>query len=84
MRFKEKNLLRQAEALPGTGGGKEVEMTFDQLAKHVEQLNREVGGIQVAIEWIKFILGGQTALMIAVLGLSWRAKFWAKKTNNRR
>ena len=76
-------MLQQLEELPGTGGGKEVRMTFERMAFHVEQLNREVGGILVAIEWIKFILAGQSALMIAVLGLSWRAKFWAKRTNNR-
>ena len=59
---------------------------IEEALKSVSILNREMGGVLSSIQWIKYILGTQTTLLIAVLGFSWRSWAWAKKNgkNNKK
>jgi len=57
-------------------------MTWETMCQHIEVLNREMGAVQTSIEWIKYILSGQLTLLVAILALSWRTKYWIKRNGN--
>ena len=59
-------------------------MNWEQVCQHIEILNREMGGVLVSIQWIKYILGSQMTLLVALLGLSWRTIYWVKRNGNGR
>ena len=61
-----------------------IDKTILEALKSISVLNREMGGVLSSIKWIQYILGSQSALLIAILGFSMRAKYWAKRNGNNR
>ena len=57
-------------------------------AHHIEIINRELGGIQEGLIWIKnsimWQLGIFGSIMTGIIVLSWRNLYWIKRNGNKK